>query len=266
VPKGLKNFSTEHQLFNCRDGSQVGLFSAEYNGVVGAPDISKDSSLVAIPSKGQVELLDTRMHPLKTVNLVEGDVVSSVSFTQNGKWIIATTLTGRVLAFDLQSERLKWTKDLHVEPLFIGEISGSGKLLVTAGVDKKIVLTNADTGDLVSAIDCTGPMLRASLASDDCRILAESWDNYIAVIDSRTGTILNTIAFSKSEVPIGIFMGSDEEIAVVNGNEIEIFKRNHPEWWWGHFFRPEIWFSIVLAILWLWRIKNWVRRPKRCSA
>ncbi|MBI3832250.1 MAG: hypothetical protein HY291_22195 [Planctomycetes bacterium] len=40
------------------------------------------------------------------------------------------------------------------------------------------------------------------------------------------------------------------------------YYRRHPEWWWGHFCRPEVWVAIMLGALWLWRVIRAVRaRP-----
>ena len=32
-----------------------------------------------------------------------------------------------------------------------------------------------------------------------------------------------------------------------------IFRRRFPEWWWGHFYRPEVWCAILLTALLAWR-------------
>ncbi len=36
-----------------------------------------------------------------------------------------------------------------------------------------------------------------------------------------------------------------------------LFKRRFPEWWWGHFYRPELWLTIFLSgiLVWQWRRK-----------
>ena len=31
------------------------------------------------------------------------------------------------------------------------------------------------------------------------------------------------------------------------------FRRRFPEWWWGHFYRPEVWCALVLTALLGWR-------------
>ena len=33
-----------------------------------------------------------------------------------------------------------------------------------------------------------------------------------------------------------------------------VWRRRYPEWWWGHFYRPELWLLLVFGSLWMWRI------------
>jgi hypothetical protein len=40
----------------------------------------------------------------------------------------------------------------------------------------------------------------------------------------------------------------------------EIFYRRFPEWWWGHFYRPEVWLFIGLSAALLWRFVRWRRK------
>jgi hypothetical protein len=30
-----------------------------------------------------------------------------------------------------------------------------------------------------------------------------------------------------------------------------VLKRRFPEWWWGHFYRPEVWVGVVIAMVWI---------------
>ena len=66
------------------------------------------------------------------------------------------------------------------------------------------------------------------------------------------------------------FTTDDEYIAVYfNTNRagvpfVSIYHRRFPEWWWGHFYRPEVWLAIALSGLLIWRaIKS--RRDTRAE-
>ena len=41
--------------------------------------------------------------------------------------------------------------------------------------------------------------------------------------------------------------------------------RRYLEWWWGHFYRPEVWLAIVFGALWIWRIVRWYRMRRSMS-
>jgi hypothetical protein len=39
-----------------------------------------------------------------------------------------------------------------------------------------------------------------------------------------------------------------------------LFRRRFPEWWWGHFYRPEVW---VFALLTIFLLVRFVRTRKK---
>lgn len=43
-----------------------------------------------------------------------------------------------------------------------------------------------------------------------------------------------------------------------------LIKRRHPEWWWGHFYRPEVWLLFALTLLAGWQAAKSMRM--RCGA
>jgi len=56
------------------------------------------------------------------------------------------------------------------------------------------------------------------------------------------------------------FNDNDTLFMYEDATELEyVYKRRHPEWWWGHFYRPEVWLAIIFSSLWLWRIVRWFR-------
>jgi len=45
----------------------------------------------------------------------------------------------------------------------------------------------------------------------------------------------------------------------------EVWHRRHPEWWWGHFYRPEVWSAIIFGSLWLWGVVTWFCKRRRLA-
>lgn len=48
--------------------------------------------------------------------------------------------------------------------------------------------------------------------------------------------------------PLVAFLSDDVLVCSdpFNVDNNRLFHRRHPEWWWGHFYRPEVWASIAL--------------------
>ena len=38
-----------------------------------------------------------------------------------------------------------------------------------------------------------------------------------------------------------------------NFSNVNVFRRRFPEWWWGHFYRPEVWLATGLSVALIWR-------------
>jgi hypothetical protein len=89
------------------------------------------------------------------------------------------------------------------------------------------------------------------------------------VHDSSSMKALYIIELKRSELP-SLIVPSDffHSCRFKNDDAIEIssnfivdggsrlsylWDRRFPEWWWGHFYRPEVWLAIVLSGLLLWR-------------
>jgi len=42
---------------------------------------------------------------------------------------------------------------------------------------------------------------------------------------------------------------------------VRVFRRRFPEWWWGHFYRPEVWACLALGIALI--VRAWRSRRRR---
>ena len=47
--------------------------------------------------------------------------------------------------------------------------------------------------------------------------------------------------------PEGGFIFLDNDSALIINSNFAFWRRRYPEWWWGHFFRPEVWSAIVFG-------------------
>lgn len=59
------------------------------------------------------------------------------------------------------------------------------------------------------------------------------------------------------------FIDEDRCVLVFLENENEMYRiwhRRFPEWWWGHFYRPEVWAAGLLALVWIFKAVYFIQR------
>ena len=66
---------------------------------------------------------------------------------------------------------------------------------------------------------------------------------------------LNTAMFIDADTILFDYIGTDKQMT--HG----LLHRRFPEWWWGHFYRPEVWLAIGLSVLLIWRAARSRRAP-----
>jgi hypothetical protein len=61
------------------------------------------------------------------------------------------------------------------------------------------------------------------------------------------------------------FYGNWPDEKIEPDDYYEVWRRRYPEWWWGHFYRPEVWLTIIFGSLWFWGVVGWFRRRRRLA-
>jgi len=82
----------------------------------------------------------------------------------------------------------------------------------------------------------------------------------LKVIDIRTNKVLYEFQGfwnDESEFSVGVQFIDDNRIHAYLGLPYfsihKVLSRRFPEWWWGHFYRPEVWALIGLTLAIAWR-------------
>jgi hypothetical protein len=85
-----------------------------------------------------------------------------------------------------------------------------------------------------------------------------------AILDRITKRQINLIWVQGSQPLMAEFIDNDSlqfgYFSFLSNNlndpvlsKLSTYHRRFPEWWWGHFYRPEVWCAIVLTALLAWR-------------
>ena len=55
------------------------------------------------------------------------------------------------------------------------------------------------------------------------------------------------------------FSPDGERVLTYSSDAVRIWRRRRPEWWWGHFYRAEVWAALLLGVLWLRQVYRRLR-------
>lgn len=73
----------------------------------------------------------------------------------------------------------------------------------------------------------------------------DRFDKYIYLIVPEPDYVFHTPAFLDDNT---IRLQVPYELLSRQNEPSRLYRRRFPEWWWGHFYRPEVWACIVLGI------------------
>ncbi|HYF50243.1 MAG TPA: hypothetical protein VEJ63_12610 [Planctomycetota bacterium] len=78
------------------------------------------------------------------------------------------------------------------------------------------------------------------------------------------GSRCSPLKFVDDDTVVVLVYDEDREGKVEH--KFRIWRRRFPEWWWGHFYRPEVWLAIILGGLLVWRGIRAVRQRRPPAA
>ena len=67
---------------------------------------------------------------------------------------------------------------------------------------------------------------------------------------------MQQVGFLNNDTILGVIPNQENN---VDHFETVAWRRRYPEWWWGHFYRPEVWIFLVLTALLAERFARWRR-------
>jgi hypothetical protein len=178
---------------------------------------------------------------------------------------------GRGVLLDLASRRVvrefgfrdefggivTWSRPLDLA------FSRSGRRVVSGVPDGRMAIWDAATGRSIGeyVVGLTSGSANAafSFTSDGKRLAAWPF-----VIDLETG---KPLADLDEVFAIGGWRDPEAQPHILHDDvcivDRHVFLRRRPEWWWGHFYRPEVWAAAVFGAVWFWSVATWLWRNRR---
>jgi WD40 repeat protein len=154
--------------------------------------ISPDSTRVVVGSGDWSVLLlslDTgeQLAPFKDHFLEHDDVVTSVAFYPNGKFLVSASRDGTVKIWDAETGRIQRSLTEHAGALLSVAVSPDGHRIAAAGIGNAIVVWSA-TGQFQRKIPAESDRVDSVVFSSDSKqIVAACANGIIAVFDAESG-------------------------------------------------------------------------------
>jgi WD40 repeat protein len=131
--------------------------------------------------------------------------------------------------------------------------------IVTVDRDDVVRVTETMTGKALAGIHQAQGRLGIVVSIDGTRLAVDTGDE-IVIVDLETCRTLTRVALARDSYDMSMpglhQLSFSDEFLVWNR---DVYRRRFPEWWWGHFYRLEVWAAIVLGIAWLWSVARWAR-------
>jgi len=140
---------------------------------------------------------------------------------------------------DLEAARTIFSRD--GSRLYSAPFSDLGHLIDTRG------------GAKISKIAGYNGLHCNSLFSNDGRLIVRD-SNSFAVYDQRNGALLERVETARAETMLDppLELAENDVDLVLQADELEVWHRHHPEWWWGVAWTVEFWVmsAFVAALVW----------------
>jgi WD40 repeat protein len=263
------------RLLSSAGRRRAAVFDAGTGEAIALPSLSTDSQGVWF-SDGSAVLMRTKdggtayvwdaksTEATWTLELRPMNRPYTVLAKDNSKAVQWSRYSGAGVLLDLRSRKVvrevKFTIRKGTERLtsrywvFLGL---DARRIIAIGNDCQVHITDAMTGKTMGGILQVGGSGYVAVSTDGKRLATRSVREFV-ITDLETGGALARIDIEEDHLPgCSPIHGSFSDEFLVWGSDV--YRRRFPEWWWGHFYRPEVWAAMVLGAAWLWSVARWAR-------
>ena len=122
----------------------------------------------------------------------------------------------------------------------------------------RVRVRDADSGKMIGTYGktSTAPIPSAEFSPDGGRILRIYFQES-ELYDLDSGKLLFSFPSRAAFSPDG------KHVLAYSSNEVRIWRRRRPEWWWGVFWLPQFWFTVLFAVGFVWSLRRDYKRLMR---
>jgi hypothetical protein len=113
-------------------------------------------------------------------------------------------------------------------------------------------LTNPKNGEVIAELPSTFAPCAMHFSPDGERFASGTF-RQVTVCSSGDGRLLRTLETNRWNLFLE-FSADSQYLAVVHTDCVSLWKRHWPETWWGHFYRVEVWMTIVAGAVLILRM------------
>lgn len=197
---------------------------------------------------------------------LDGDAhsVSKAHFSSDGTRIVTSTGWRVRLWRASDGQLLKTIRSTDFEPPVLAPDSS---WFVARDNGDTSTLYSLKTGDMIVPLDrCRGNPKFVGVDLASRRVATIESD--VQLWDTHTGQRLHSIEGTNSVHTKGAQSRDGQVLAASINKQVWLWLNRHPEWWWGHFYRVEVWVlvGLTIGIAVRWAMNCWAKIPWRFAA
>ncbi|MHC5053281.1 MAG: WD40 repeat domain-containing protein [Planctomycetota bacterium] len=254
------------RLWDAATGRQLAIFGGEKEPCTRGLFSPTRNEFAVVRASGILEVYDTATLRRTAVLRQEGPCVRSVNFSASGDLIVSVDDAREVRVHEIPSGRCALVLDGRDSEANHARFTADDTRIITYGWHT--VIWDACDGKEVGCLRCFNRAFLSFDISPDCSRVAheasrgERFADSIGIWHLKTESCLAFLDYWQVNGPI-VWLPSGDGFLANTTEGLCLYRRRFPEWWWGHFYRPEVWAAILIGAAWLWTVARWARGRMR---
>lgn len=196
---GIRSVDTTARVWDAHTGQELVVLDRHMKNVEKAKFNPKFPSMLATASlDGKVRIWRLPEGKLLRTFGINEQPIFDISFSPDGKSIVAASSNGKGYIWNLENEKATTTLSGHLAAIEHIEFSPNGSLILTASNDGTARIWNAVTGDSIKTLKCGSDLNFATFLAAGTRVATATINPGKYVGDGAFGSFLNERMASRS--------------------------------------------------------------------